>query len=120
MARVSLDSGATWSEPRFVNDEVEVPNIQHYDPGIAIAPNGRVDVAWYDFRNSPVPEASAEGGNDGGSQDVHYGFSTDEGSSWSQNVRVSDRIIDRTIGVWSNNAHSHTNVGIASTDDTVY
>lgn len=120
MARVSLDSGATWSEPRFVNDEVEVANIQHYDPGIAIAPNGRVDVAWYDFRNSPVPEASAEGGNDGGSQDVYYGFSTDEGSSWSENVRVSDRIIDRTIGVWSNNAHSHTNVGIASTDDTVY
>lgn len=120
MVRRSGDAGSSWSEPTFVNDDAERANIQHYDPGISIAPNGRIDVAWYDFRNSPTPEGTGEGGNDGGSHDVYYSSSTDGGATWSTNLRVSDRIIDRTIGVWSNNAHSHTNVGIASDNDTVY
>ncbi|MGH2692731.1 MAG: hypothetical protein ACRDHM_09540, partial [Actinomycetota bacterium] len=34
--------------------------------------------------------------------------------------RISDRLIDRNVGVWSNNVHSHYNVGIASTADSVY
>ena len=56
LMRVSRDGGRTWSELITVNDDAASPNTRHYDPGIAIAPNGRVDVAWYDFRNSPMPE----------------------------------------------------------------
>jgi hypothetical protein len=118
--RVSEDGGETWSEARLVNDDADRRNIQHYDSGISVAPNGRVDIAWYDFRNSPVPESEESGGNGGGFQDVYYAYSTDGGRTFSPNVRVTDRLIDRRIGVWSNNVHSHTNVGIASTDDTVY
>lgn len=54
--RVSKDSGKTWSDRIVVNDDAGVKGVQHYDPGIWVAPDGRLDVAWYDFRNSPVPE----------------------------------------------------------------
>ncbi len=122
--RTSADGGDSWSDRITVNDDASRENTQHYDPGIAIAPNGRVDIAWYDFRNSAMPEQLPEGFaapfNTGGFTDVYYSASTDEGRTWEDNVRVTDRIIDRRIGVWSNNVHSHYNVGIASTDDTVY
>ncbi|MBW3547738.1 MAG: glycoside hydrolase [Actinobacteria bacterium] len=122
--RTSTDGGDTWSDRITVNDDASSESTQHYDPGIAIAPNGRVDIAWYDFRNSPepekLPEEFAPPFNVGGFTDVYYSASTDQGRTWEENVRVTDRIIDRRIGVWSNNVHSHYNVGIASTDDTVY
>ncbi|MFP5317262.1 MAG: sialidase family protein [Acidimicrobiia bacterium] len=118
--RTSTDGGATWGDRVTVNDDANRPNVQHYDSGIAVAPNGRVDAAWYDFRNSPVPEFEASGGNAGGSQDVYFSWSGDDGRSFAPNVRVTDRIIDRSIGVWSNNVHSHTNVAVASTDAAAY
>ncbi|MGH9279676.1 MAG: sialidase family protein, partial [Acidimicrobiales bacterium] len=118
--RVSTDGGDTWSEARTVNDDAATRNVQHYDSGIAVAPNGRVDDAWYDFRNSPTPEGEESGGNGGGMNDVYLSYSTDNGATWARNVRVNDRIIDRTIGLWSNNVHSHTNVAVASTDTASY
>ena len=120
--RVSRDGGRTWGDRVTVNDDARSPTIMHYDPGISIAPNGRVDVAWYDFRNSPTPEAQAETPpfNHGGFQDVYYASSTDGGGSFGPNVRITDRLIDRRIGVWSNNVHSHHNVGLTSTDAAVY
>lgn len=118
--RTSSDSGATWSDAKVVNDDSALPMVQHYDPGLSIAPNGRVDIAWLDFRNSPVPEAEASGGNDGGFNDVYLSWSNDKGKTFAKNVRVTDRSIDRRIGIWSNNQHSHAYVGVASTDDMVY
>lgn len=122
--RVSRDGGQTWSDRITINDDASRPNTQHYDPGISIAPNGRVDVAWYDFRNSPEPEKLptefAAPFNVGGFTDVYYSSSTDGGRTWGENIRISDRLSDRNIGVWSNNIHSHYNVGIASTNDSVY
>ncbi len=122
LMRVSRDGGASWSDVVTINDEAGRANVRHYDPGISIAPNGRVDVAWYDFRDSPQPEADNEAApfNRGGFQHVYYSSSVDQGRTWSPNLRVSDRLIDRNIGVWSNNVHSHYNVGITSTDDAVY
>lgn len=122
--RASADGGRTWSDRRVVNDDAEDGYTNHYDPGISIAPNGRIDIAWYDFRNSPYPERFpddfAAPFNHGGFQDVYYAWSTDGGRTFSPNVRVTDRIINREIGVWSNNIHSHMSVGIASTDDAAY
>ncbi|MEX2621907.1 MAG: sialidase family protein [Egibacteraceae bacterium] len=116
--RVSTDGGDTWSDRVVVNDDEG--GAMQYNAGIAVAPDGRVDLAWLDFRDSPMPEGEGAVGNDGGFNDVYYASSTDQGATWSDNLRVSDRSIDRRIGVWSNNMHSHTNVGIASTDDVVY
>ena len=120
--RTSRDGGATWSDRVTVNDDAASPNVQHYDPGISIAPNGRVDIAWYDFRNSPMPEIQASGApfNNSGMTDIYYASSSDEGRSFGKNIRVSDRIADRRIGVWSNNIHSHYTVGVASANDGVY
>lgn len=118
--RVSSDSGRTWSDAKEVNDEAATPNIQHYDPGVTVAPNGRLDIAWFDFRNSPTPEGEAPGGNDGGANDVYYTYSNDQGRTLERNIRISDRSIDRRVGVWSNNTHIHAHVGITSSEDAVY
>ena len=42
MFRSSVDGGTTWSPSKTVNDDASMPNIQHYNPGISVAPNGRV------------------------------------------------------------------------------
>ena len=120
MFRASTDGGNTWSPSKTVNDDAAKQNIQHYNPGISVAPNGRLDLAWYDFRNSPTPEFEGPGGNAGGMNDVYAASSYDRGATFSTNIRVTDRIIDRNIGVWSNNAHSQTSVAITSSDTTTY
>lgn len=40
--------------------------------------------------------------------------------TFGPNIRITDRSIDRSVGVWSNNIDSNHAVGIASTNDTVY
>ncbi len=111
--RASTDGGRSWSDRIVVNDD----NVGAYqfEPGIAIAPGGRVDVAWYDFRNSPDVGSSEEGVSD-----VYYTFSDDGGQTFAPNVRVNDRAIDRSIGVWSNNVDSRFNVGLASSAEVAY
>ncbi|MGH9277639.1 MAG: sialidase family protein, partial [Acidimicrobiales bacterium] len=122
--RASYDGGQTWSDRVIVNDDAQSPNTQHYDPGITVAPNGRVDIAWYDFRNSPMPETIptefAAPFNTGGFTDIYMASSTDGGRTFGPNVRVSDRMSDRRIGMWSNNVHSHYNVGIAASNGETY
>lgn len=116
--RTSGDGGQTWSERVRINDDEGRAN--QYEPGISIAPNGRVDVAWYDFRNSPTdPFVSSGHSGDGGFSDVYASSSTD-GITWSQNVRVSDRSADRSFGVWSNQIDSKFNVGVTSTDSAAF
>lgn len=115
--RASRDGGETWGPKRTVNDDAG-SDANHVLPGASIAPNGRLDVAWYDFRHSPRP-----GNNplrDTGLQDVYYSFSSNGGRTFGPNLRVNDRTIDRSLGVWSNNVNSAVAVGVASTDDTVY
>ncbi|MGH9277677.1 MAG: sialidase family protein [Acidimicrobiales bacterium] len=117
--RVSHDAGKTWTDRIVVSDETVKAN--QYEPGIAIAPNGTVHMAWYDFRNSPTaPLATTGHSGDTGISDVYYAFSEDNGGTFSPPVRVNDRGIDRSKGVWSNNIDSKFNVGIAATDDVVH
>lgn len=121
--RVSMDAGRTWSEARTVNEGGRSDKgVKRYDPNISITPSGRVDVAWYDFRNSPVPEGVGNYDfNVGGFQDVYYTSSTDNGRTFNHpDIRITDRMINRNVGVWSNNYHSHTNVGMTSTEDGVF
>lgn len=117
--RTSTDSGQTWGERVRVNDDDGGAN--QFEPGISVAPGGRLDVAWYDFRLSPGDPRSTTGhSGDFGLSDVFYSSSSDRGSTFTPNVRVSDRSIDRSLGVWSNNIDSKFNVAIASTNDTVF
>lgn len=120
--RRSTDNGKTWSDRKTINDDTSrTPKANHFDPGISVAPNGRIDVAWLDGRLSSVPPAGGTGTNEKGFQDVYYSSSTDRGDTWAPNIRVTDRSIDRSIGVWSNSSiGSHHNLGVASTDGKVF
>jgi hypothetical protein len=118
--RASYDSGKTWTDRKVVNTDSALVNVQHYDPYLDVAPDGRLDVVWYDGRNSPTPEGDCPNGNCGGFQDVYYRYSTDGGRTFSKEVKVTDRIIDRNYGVWSNNNHVHGPIGIVSTNDAAF
>ncbi|MDQ3981040.1 MAG: hypothetical protein M3314_16085, partial [Actinomycetota bacterium] len=99
---------------------------QHY-PQISQAPNGRIDVAWYDWRDDPFPPptpptsgsppTSALLGlfsNRGKVASVYMTSSQDDGRSWTRNIRVNDVPIDRTIGSWINNKDVMAPVAISS------
>ena len=115
--RASLDGGRTWGPRRTVNDDAG-KGANHSLPGIAIAPNGRLDVAWNDSRNNPRPANSPS--RERGLLDVYYASSSDQGQTFTRNERVNDRALDRALGVWSNNVNASVAVGIASTNDAVY
>lgn len=115
--RASTDGGKTWGERRTVNDDA-AKGVNHSLPGITIAPNGRLDIAWSDARNNPRPPASP--GRDRGLLDIYYSSSADQGQTFSPNVKINDRAIDRARGVWSNNVNASVATGISSTNNSVY
>ncbi|MDP9023596.1 MAG: glycoside hydrolase [Actinomycetota bacterium] len=105
--RRSTDGGATFSAPQQLNDDAAEQLAGQYQASVSVAPNGRVDVAWWDFRNDPGLFAN----------DVYATWSNDNGESWAPNVRVSDQSIDRDIGTWSNGFDMRQPPGIGSADD---
>lgn len=105
----STDGGESWTEPQMVNDDGPDSHAGQYHATVDVAPNGRVDVAWYDFRDGQERFAT----------DVYYAYSDDNGDTWSDNVRVSDQSANRHVGTWSNDFDMRAPVGIASTDDFV-
>ncbi len=76
----STDGGLTFSAPHKVNDDPVNPNKWHWFGTFSVAPNGRLDAAWYDTRNAA---------NNTDSQ-LFYSWSTDGGVTWSPNVAVSN------------------------------
>jgi hypothetical protein len=101
----STDGGRTWTAPRIVNDEDPTLLTLQFMPNISVAPNGRVDIAWWDFRNDPGTFQN----------DVYLASSSDNGMTWSPNRRVTDRSIDRKIGPWSNGYDVRQPPGLAPT-----
>ncbi len=83
----SSDGGFTWETGIRVNDDG--PGALQWMPAMSVAPNGRIDVFWFDTRNSsghPVPWSQ-----------LFYTFSTDGGSNWAPSRRLSDAF-DTTLG----------------------
>lgn len=83
----SADGGFTWETGIRVNDDG--PGAIQWMPSMSVAPNGRIDVFWFDTRNSsghPVPWS-----------ELFYSFSTDGGITWAASQRVSEAF-DTTIG----------------------
>ena len=96
----SSTDGTTWADPKKLNDDPKRVK-GHLFPTISAAPNaGRLNVAWYDFRNDPYPaDTGPFAGDQGKRSDVYATSSTDSGKTWSANLRVNNQVIDRTKGI---------------------
>ncbi len=102
----STDGGKTFTAPAAINPGDGKLQSGQYYPDVAVAPNGRLDVTWYDTRTDPGYR----------SNEVYYAYSNDDGKTWSQATEISDQPIDRRLGVWSYNYDITTPPGIASAD----
>ncbi len=119
--------GREWSEPARLNDDSPENRVGQYYPQISLSPSGRIDVAWYDYRDDPNPPPAPEedepaldlGSNLGKIQSVYMTSSRDSGETWSENVRVNDVPIDRTIGTWNSQFFVVAPISVASWDDRV-
>jgi hypothetical protein len=76
----STDGGQTFSAPVRVNDDANHQSKWHWFGTLSVAPNGRIDVVWYDTRNAA---------NNIDSQ-LFYSWSTDAGATWAPNIPVSN------------------------------
>ncbi len=120
----STDGGETWSTPTNITDDDPTRGADQHHPGISVAPNGRIDLAWHDFRNDPffTPGGVGDMGAavDQRYWDVYYASSVDAGGTWSANTRVTNPSIDGKLGVTFNNNDVRGPMGVASTDDAAY
>ena len=123
----STDDGATWTERLKINDDDDPrrkPNYDQYIAGIAVAPNGRVDLAWYDMRTDALYNPDGNGGTERRDQtcwDVYAASSTDGGKSFGKNVRVSDRTMNQNSGFALNLSYDlRAPIGVASSDTTTF
>ncbi len=71
----SDDGGTTWSDPVRVNDDSPNTLAWQWFGTMAVAPNGRIDVVFYDTRDSGQPNLS----------NLYYTFSVDQGRTWAAN-----------------------------------
>ena len=122
---VSKD-GTTWSAPKLLNDDTRGTRVGQHYPQIAVSPEGRIDVAWYDWRDDPFPPPTVGTGqtlslfsNRGKMASVYLTTSRDGGQTWTRNVKVNDTPIDRTIGSWINNIDVMSPIAIDNDDDGV-
>lgn len=119
------EDGVRWSEPRQLNDDPKGTRVGQFYPKISLVPGGRIDVAWYDFRNDsfPAPTLSptatapflALTTNIGKFDAVYMTSSEDGGDSWSRNIQVSDVPNDRTIGTAGMNFQVQVPLAVGST-----
>jgi Neuraminidase (sialidase) len=114
----STDGGKTWTKPATLNDDQS--HLDHFFPGISVAPDGRIDVAWFDFRDDLQYRPNDTIMNET-YWDVYYTYSSDGGLTWSKNTRVSDRSMNENAGyTLSSNYGLMGPMGVASTNDSTY
>jgi hypothetical protein len=81
----SGDAGSTWSAPVRVDDVLPEDGVDHLRPSLSISSNGRLDLIWFDYRDSKSKRYS----QNRQSGDVYYSFSVDGGETWAPNLRLS-------------------------------
>ena len=102
----STNGGITFSAPRRINDDPVNHAKWHWFGTLSVAPSGRIDVVWYDTRNSPNNVTSQ----------LFYSFSIDGGNTWSPNVAVSN-LFNPFIG-YPNQSKLGDYITVVSDDDS--
>ncbi|MEO0095483.1 MAG: hypothetical protein ABIL66_06280 [candidate division WOR-3 bacterium] len=77
----STDQGVTWSTPVKVNDTPAGDTTLQFYPWIAVDPNDNIHVVWHDTRGRSRYWIGQ-----------YYAYSTNYGTTWSVNQRVSDTV----------------------------
>ena len=105
----SRDEGATFQDPIRVNDTKRRDGTSQYLPKLALAPNGRVDVLYYDRRHDPKNVKN----------EVSLQSSHDEGASFEKRATVSNRAFSSQIGLGSERGLPDlgSRLGLLSGDD---
>jgi photosystem II stability/assembly factor-like uncharacterized protein len=101
----STDSGVTWSSPLAIDDDPPELKATGFYPQLNVSPNGRIDVAWQDNRETTDFHFN-----------VRYTYSTDGGLTWAKNIRVNDMPVNFNYGVSFNSDLRQPN-GVASADE---
>lgn len=87
----SSDGGATFTTARRVNDTPHRDGTAQYLPALGVAPDGRVDIVYYDRREDPWDRLNH----------VSLQSSFDGGRRFAGRVRLSARAFDSRIGFGS-------------------
>jgi hypothetical protein len=104
----STDYGATWEATRILNDDIS-GNDQVF-PWMAVSTTGIISAIWYDTRNSTTGNPRL--------LDVYGTYSTDGGTTWATNLRVTDVSFNPNTGsVFSNQFFGDYNGLAAGTND---
>jgi len=98
----STDGGVTWTSPLAIDDDPPGLYATGFYPQLGVAPNGRIDVAWQDNRETTDFHFN-----------VRYTYSTDGGVSWAPNVKVNDQPLNFNYGISFNSDIRQPN-GVAS------
>jgi hypothetical protein len=83
----SRDHGQTWSAPIRVNDDPIGDVANHFQPQMAVAPDGVISISFFDTRNDPRHLLI----------DVYLAQSIDHGTSFLKNVRVTTQGWDPSV-----------------------
>ncbi len=105
----SLPAGRSrWQGPTRVNDTRRRDGTWQYMPKLAVAPNGRLDVVYYDRRSDRKNVMSG----------VSLQSSVTSGKSFIPSVRLSSRVFDSRIGFGSKHGLPDlgSRLGLLSTD----
>ncbi|MFN2608902.1 MAG: hypothetical protein ABR511_13610 [Acidimicrobiales bacterium] len=107
----STDGGKNWSTPTSISGggDTSAQLFGQFYGTLSVAPNGRIDAAWWDQRNDPGIQG----------YDVYYSSSSDNGSTWSGATRATAQPISRKFGIWGNGYDMTSPPAISSTDDYV-
>jgi hypothetical protein len=83
----STDEGTTWGAPVRVNDDSAHDGASHFQPALAVAPDGVASVSFFDTRNDPNHKLI----------DVYLAQSVDHGATFLPNVRVTTTSWDPNV-----------------------
>jgi hypothetical protein len=110
LARSSTDGGSTWTSPVRVNQDAAGDGVNKDRPAVSIAPDGRVDVLYYDRILD----------HRGTTADVFLSSSSDGGHSFPKVQRVSSQSSDRAVGPqgspYDNEADFGTRIAVLATN----